>query len=170
MKTIKNNFVIAIVLCLTIYILSMCRGYCKVDWSYPATHLIQFNKQIDYQINGAELEVKLDINSSVTDEAYLVLYVEKEYSAVLEGFKDSLKIDGFHVRSYHIPNGCSADEVPTPVDYPVYIKKTSIKKGVNRENFKIVFPKNIASIPAKVLLLSNQKSKIKNQKNVRITY
>jgi len=149
----KNKLVTSITLFFAIYFLGECT-HCKIEWDYPAAYLIQFKKQVDFQLNESrkELDVQLEINSGFTDDAYLVLYVEKEYASVLEGFKDSLKVDGFHVCSYHIPDGCSANEVPTPVDYPVYTKKTSIKKGKNSVNFKIVFPKNIASIPAKVIV------------------
>ena len=157
MKTMNNKIVIVIILFLTIYSLSMCKPHCNVvlKWEFPAAHLIRFNKSTSYEMNknGVDLDINLDISSDVTDDAFLVLYAVKEYPPdVLEGFKDSLIIDGFHIRSYFIPNGYDATEVKTPVDYPVYIKKTTIKKGKKLENVKINFPKDIASIKGKVVI------------------
>ena len=162
MKNKDNNFVLAItILVIACFVPRCSRSKCAIEWPIPATHLIQFKKQVTYHLdkNGTELNVMLDFNSVIADDACLILYAEKEYHLLsldapveLEGFKDSLKIDGFHVRSYFLPTGCYADEVLNPVDYPVYIKKVSIKKGANREEFKIVFPRNIASIPGKVMV------------------
>jgi len=151
----KNIFVLSVALSLLFSTLSGCRYHCVIDWEYPASQLIRFNKSTGYELykNGIELDIHLDISSDITDDAFLVVYAVKEYpTAKFEGFKDSLKIEGFHIRSYHIPNGYLAEEVLTPVDYPVYIKKTFIKKGKNIEKFKISFPKNIASIKGEVVI------------------
>jgi hypothetical protein len=68
-----------------------------------------------------------------------------------EGTKDNLKIDGFHIRTYAIPHELFYIEgITTPTDYPVYFKEISLKKGKNKEDFKIVFPRNIASIPGRI--------------------
>ena len=156
------NFVLAIALLalsFAIYTVPQCTrcNHCQIEWAIPAaTDLFQLNKPIEYQMNSdnTELDVKLNFNSGFADDAYLVVYAEKEYAStlpsVLDGFKDNLKINGFHVRSYFIQNGYHADEVITSVDYPVYVKNISVKKGINRESFKIVFPRNIASMQANV--------------------
>jgi len=151
----KNNFIIITALLLTVSTFSMCKPYCEVLWNYPAAHLFRFNKSTSYEMNknGVELDIKFDISSDVVDDAYLVLYAAKEHPPdLLEGFKDSLKIDGFHIRSCFIPNSYYSDEVLTPVDYPVYFKKTAIRKGKNLENFKIIFPRNIKTIKEKVVI------------------
>jgi len=154
----KNNFVIIIVLFFAITILSRCG--CVVCWDDPVD-LIRFSKSTDYKISDKDIElsIRLDFFSDITDDGCLVVYVEKEYRSVLledsvvfEGFKDSLKIDGFSVRSYHISNGYYAKNVSAPVDYPVYIKEVSIRKGSNSEIIKIVFPKKIPSIQSKIIV------------------
>ena len=121
---------------------------------------------------GAEVNVKMDISSQFTGDAYLVMTVGKEYypftiytildqatneyiateivyhPQIYEGFKDSLKINDFHTCSYSLI--CDNNFVENPVDYPVYFKKISVIKGNNKENFKIVFPRELVSIPGKI--------------------
>ena len=82
-----------------------------------------------------------------------------------ESFKDSLKIDGFHIRAYrqiindstYINNGNCTGFVgipfETPFDYPVYFKKIRVKKGKNKESFKIVLPRELVSIPGEIRVL-----------------
>ena len=126
---------------------------------------------------GSEIHVKLEIDSEFTDDAFLVLYTSGKqylpcihyliyntatskydkdstvYQSVYEPFRDSLKIDGFHIRSYSVfsninYNSINGFFVKNPVDYPVYFKKIRVKKGKNKENFKIVFPRDLVSIPS----------------------
>jgi len=138
-----------------------------------------------WEDKGSEINVKMDIHSEFTDDAYLIVYTNgKEFRqhyiyrtfnlatsevtedsivchSYLESFRDSLKIEGFHIRAYTVYDNDSAYvngynttcsryvEIPfeTPVDYPVYFKQIRVKKGKNRENFKIVFPRELVSIP-----------------------
>jgi len=129
---------------------------------------------------SAVLNVKMNIHSEFNDDAYLVLYSSGKqfrpctryliyvnstsggytkdstvyHPVIYEPFRDSLKMDGFHIRSYvqyipvYYPNDALAFPVDNPVDYPLYFKKIRVKKGKNRENFKIVFPRNIVEIPS----------------------
>jgi len=136
-----------------------------------------------------EIDVNLDIRSEFTGDAYLVVAtvgniyrsctIYKTINLVtsetttdsiicsprIETFKDSLKIDGFHIRaytqyindSYFIEGNYYADDalfaeipVETPFDYPIYFKEIRVRKGKNRENFKIRFPRELASIPGRV--------------------
>ena len=142
------------------FILMWSCSYCKVKPPDPPT-VIQLESSVDYQLDksGTELDMKLEFHSDIMDDAYLILQVEKLcqiYSpAIFEGFRDSLRIDGFKVRSYSIYyfyniDSYSIDTVGTPVDYPIYIKKLFVKKGKNNEDFKIVFPRNITSNSAKI--------------------
>jgi len=93
---------------------------------------------IGYQLDETftVLELKPKIHSQISCEAYLMVELYKQYKTKSEGFKDSLIIDGFNVCTYR----------QTSTEYPVYIKKIFIKKGVNIENFKVVLPKNYYKI------------------------
>ena len=181
----KNIFVIVITIC----VLSGCAG--ERGDPHPTPYMIYFDF-IDrpwwesWPDKGKEINVKLDIHSEFTDDAYLVVYtngkefrLHYEYVTIIlatgeaktdsiicnsyyESFKDSLKIDGFHIRAYrqiindstYINNGNCTGFVgipfKTPFDYPVYFKKIRVRKGKNRENFKIVFPRELVSIPCKM--------------------
>ena len=93
------------------------------------------------------LELKAVIHSPIPFEAYLILRLEKEikregaFIERYEGFKDSLKIDGFDIRSHLLVDATS------PFDYPVYIKKISVKKGTSQVFIdNIVLPKNYSGI------------------------
>jgi len=140
----KNNFVIVIVLLLTIFH-SCCRKSADIDFGTP--NVIN-TITVDYKLaNDTELDVNLDFHSDIADDACLVMSLVKHYRDPTEHewFKDSMKIDGFNIRCYtplHILNGFG-----TPFDYPVYIKKIFVKKNKNKENLKIVFPKNIDLMP-----------------------
>jgi len=147
----KNIFVIALALYLTICTLCGCA---TVD--YPSRpYMIVFNF-VDrpwwesWKDKESEIEVKLDINSQFTDDAYLVVYpLGKRYCnttkfSYFESFMDSLKIDGFHIRAYSTRYGGD------PEAHPVYFKKIFVNKGKNQENFKIVFPRDLVSIPAAI--------------------
>ena len=147
---------------LTICIFSKCSS-CDIKPPSPYSSIKIISPAV-YQLNenGTEVDIKLDIHSFVEDDAYLVLRVEKlchQYSSntpsIYEGFKDSLKIEGFHVRSYstlYNYNGIT-DTDGSIVDFPMYIKKTSIRKGNNKEEFKIVLPRTLSSINAQVRVL-----------------
>lgn len=146
----KNNFVISIALILTIYISGCCIAVKPShDYIYP----IKFSN-MDWQLNndGTELDVKFEILSDFADDACLILNVEKEISGKRnEGFRDSLVIDGFYVRSYSIKDtNRIINGLITPVDFPVYIKEVFIHEGINREIFKIIFPKNIELVSGSV--------------------
>jgi len=144
-----------------------------------------------WEDKGSEINVKLDIRSEFSGDAYLVVStMGKEFrpytiyrtfnlatsevtedsivcNSYLEPFRDSLKIDGFHIRAYsQLDNDstyvqsytttCSRFvKIPfeTPFDYPVYIKQILVKKGKNKENFKIVFPRELVSIPGKNIII-----------------
>ena len=143
MKNMKYNLILSIGLILAIFP-SCCRKSACVDFATPS---VINTIIVDYQLkNGTELDVNLDFHSDIADDACLVIYFVKHYTGKKEGFKDSLKIDGFHIRCYtskHIYyHGAGA-----PDDYPVYIKKIFVEKGKNKENFKIVLPKNIDLMP-----------------------
>ena len=141
----KNVLVISIALFLVIFTLSMCN--CDFNPS-EATSIIHFSNSVDFHLrdNGTELDVKLDFQSKFSDNAFLILLVGKEYPTYTEGFKDSLKIKGFSIRSYSLSYDYCINDAGSPFDYPLYIKTISIKRGQNKESFKIVFPRNIASI------------------------
>ena len=184
----KNNLIIMIVLFLTIFILCGCTK--ENGKPNPRPSMINFDF-IDrpwwesWPDKGTEINVKMDINSQFTGDAYLVLMVGKIYQPytiiytldqatdkiisaeyvyhphIAEGFKDSLKINGFNIRSYAFFNSSyySSLEVlnssleafaKNPVDYPVYFKKISVRKGKNIEIFKIIFPRELVSIPGGV--------------------
>lgn len=135
--------VLAIAMSITICS-SCCFQYADVD---PViADLITINNNIDFKLNKSdtELDVKIDINSGVAVDAYLILNVSKSMLDYIEGFKDSLRIDDFYVRSYYIY------KASIPLDFPVYVKNVFLNKGKNTESFKIVFPKSISSIAGKV--------------------
>ena len=146
----KNNFIITIALFFTMCILHGCHFVEECDPSLNDEYLIQF-EDLDYQLhnNGAEVDVNFEIRSDFTDDACLILKVVKEFSREnpkrYEGFKDSLKIDDFDVRSYAITeSGQIITGLNTPVDFPIFVKEFFINKGKNSVSFKIIFPKNIA--------------------------
>jgi len=191
----KNIFIIAIVLCITICFLTGCAR--KNGEPNPTPHMIYYDF-IDrpywefWPDKGKEINVKLDIHSEFTDDAYLAVYTfGKEFRSqityqtislvtseittdsivcrsYLETFRDSLKIDGFHIRAYRqylnsdslyifgfSPECNRFVEFPfeTPFDYPVYFKKIRVKKGKNKESFKIVLPRELVSIPGEIRVL-----------------
>ena len=160
----KNNFVVAIFQFLTIYIIvhgcdrDPCRGVLIMP-AMEEIESIRFNL-IDYQLNnnGTELDMKLYFDSDFADNACLALFVYKRFNSSpsylpfnAEGFKDSLKIDGFHIRSY---TTSFYDDwgIGTLFDFPVYAKYAFIEKGKNQESFKIVFPNDIAINEGKVFV------------------
>jgi len=137
----KSIFAVFIALTLTICV--SCRNANDCEPGIPS--IFSMDQMIDYEFNKTitVLELKPEIHSKISCEAYLIVFLSKRYSPLSlvepfknEGFKDSLKVDGFHVRAYSFFS----------VDYPVYIKKVSIRKGENRVSFKIVFPKNYSGI------------------------
>jgi len=144
----KNMLVIASALFLIISIISGC---CPGDRrtipeeKYP----IKFSS-VDWKMNnnGTELGVEIDILSDFTSDACLILNVAKEMpSKIDEGFKDSLKIDGFYVRSYSIKDYDRViNGLGSSTDFPVYVKDVFIIEGKNHASFKIVFPETIASV------------------------
>ena len=67
--------------------LSMCKSdkfcdCCCISWIWKS--IVQFKSPVEYQLNnnGTELDVILDIESGFTDNAYLMLHIEKNYSAI----------------------------------------------------------------------------------------
>ena len=159
MDGMKKLVIIVIIAVIPICLFSKCSSceikppspYSSIKIIYPAVY--QINE------NGTEVDITLDIHSYIEDDAYLVLRVDKlchQYSSnalsIYGGFEDSLKIAGFNVRSYstfyHYNSIIDTDG--SIVDYPMYIKKTSIRKGNNKEELKIVFPRTLSSINAQV--------------------
>lgn len=127
----------------------------------------------------AVINVNINIQSEFSDDAFIVLTAVKEYSPytiyhvydkatnvlpkdsivyhhkVFEGFSDSLKIEGFDICSYmqfrhYYDDSVAGTFVGAPNDFPVYFKKISVSKGKSKENFKIVFPRELVSILGKV--------------------
>lgn len=168
----KNNIVTLIALFLTIFISYGCCFGVNIEPMHEEKHLINISN-LDYQLynNGKEVAVKFEIMSDFTDNACLILKVAKEFSSNepyrYEGFKNSLIIDDFHVRSYSITDSY---DMTSPVDFPVYVKEIFINKGKNHESFKIVFPKDVASNAGNVyidILVTIFNNEIKNSlKNI----
>ena len=181
----KNNLFLSIVLILAICFSSGCGKDEKPNHTPYMIHYDFIGRPYwePWQDKGKEINVKLDIRSEFSDDAYLVLWAEKEYwpytiyhvhdpvmyegamdstvvakQPIYEGFKDSLKIDGFHIRSYYIFRHFYDDPIDgtfvgTPVDFPVYLKYIRVRKGKNSEKFKIVFPRDLVSIPGRINVL-----------------
>jgi len=139
-------FLIAIVSVLAICILSGC---CFSDVDPISPDMIKIYDSIDYQLNnnGKELEVKLNFHSDFADEAFLIVKVSKKNQrGQIEGFRDSLKIDDFHIRSYVV------NDEDTYLDSPIYVKNVLVAKKKNHESFKIIFPRNIVSMAGEVII------------------
>lgn len=119
----------------------------------------------------SEINVNMIIRSQFSDDAFIALWAEKLYSpytvyhvldttanepamdsivyhpSICESFKDSLNVDGFFIRAYM---QFYYSYVGISDEYPIYFKKISVKKGKNKEHFKIVFPRNLSSILGQV--------------------
>ena len=154
------------------------------EWNYHGLAMISYSfDDLPYPYywldKDDEINVNMIIRSDFSDDAFIVLYAVKEYRPytryyfldtttneiefshyvshpfIYEGFKDSMKIADFSIRSYFqyhnslvdAKNGAYHGE---PDDFPVYFKEISVRKGINREHFKIVFPRELISIPGKV--------------------
>jgi len=166
----KKVILIAIAVIITICVSHSCCFGVEIDPDWEEKYLINFDNTTSWQIsdNGTELDVKLEFFSDFTDDACLILYVTKEIVKdelyLYEGFKDSLEIDNFYVRSYAItvydPSNHSSisnyDKIMngliSPDDFPVYVKNIFINAGKNHESFKIVFPESIFSISGNVFV------------------
>ena len=146
-----SNFVLAIVLFITTGFSNGCGDPCKgvvIKPDHDIRYHIEFSYPVDYQLNnnGKELDVTLEIISDFAENACLIVYAGKAFLSEnplpgskfrYEGFKDSLNIDGFHIRSYSIYD---ANDLSSPVDFPVYVKNVFVNEGKSAESFKIVFP------------------------------
>jgi len=187
----KNVFFIAIAIILTICGSKACCFGVEIDPPYEEKYQIRFNNNQDLQINGTELDVKIDFFSDFTDNACLILSVVKEFSKedhhIYEGFRDSLEIDNFYIRSYSIkiynPSNLSSislyDNIMngsiSPIDFPVYVKNIFINTGKNYESFKIAFPENISSTAGSIyvdiaIVRFNKDIKRKFEMQTRLTY
>ena len=150
----KKIFVFTIALSVAI-----CSSCCfeHAEVKRGVVDLLTITIPVNYQLDKTwtELDVKLDIKSGFNDDACIIVRLEKIYRpyytielpAILGGFKDSLKIDGFHVRAYRVLEDgfTNINDVATIIDFPVYIKNIYINKGNNQENFKIVFSKSVSA-------------------------
>ena len=142
----KNIILVVILFCIKISALPSCSSCLPL---IVALEFIQFDEIVNYQLNenGVELNVEFDIQSEIADNAYLLLRLEKKYpDNHLEGFNDSLIIDGFFVRSYYLTDDYCLDDIGESNDYPIFLKKKFLKKGINKESVSILFQRNISSI------------------------
>ena len=182
----ESKYFSAVFLVFSIFFSNGCTKESKIDPN-PTPYMVSYNfvgrpYWQSWPDKGVEINVNANIYSQFSDDAFIVLSAVKIYSPytvyhvldkttkeylepnsyvhhphIYEGFKDSLKIDGFDIRSYmqyryFEDGGDFGIFVGTPVDFPVYFKKISLIKGTNKENFKIVFPRERCSIPGEVII------------------
>ena len=144
-----KKFVVVLISMIAVFCFSCKQEPCKVfsEPLWAPVSIIEIKSPVEYYFNknGNELDVVLDIESGFSDDAYLLLDLKKKNDTKIEGFKDSLIMNGFFVRSYFLSDSYINGGIDTAIDYPVYIKKLVLDKGINKVSFTIIFPRNIDS-------------------------